>query len=160
MKSEIAEGPVNSSPGEMSQQEPDPDEEFLAPPRRHGHSAPKVLLAEDESAVRGVARRILEREGCMVVEARDGDEALREFRRAPDNFDILVTDLVMPKLGGWDLADRMITVRPELPIVFMSGYVSKTDARNRLREGSDIFIQKPFRAEELVAAVRTALSIE
>lgn len=160
MRSEIVEGPVYSSPGEMAQREPGPEQKSTTEPPREGHSAPNVLLAEDESAVRGVARRILERAGCTVVEARDGDEALREFRRAPDEFDILVTDLVMPKLGGWDLADRMIAVRPELPIVFMSGYVSQTDARNRLREGSDVFIQKPFRAEELVAAVRNALRLE
>jgi CheY-like chemotaxis protein len=116
-----------------------------------------ILVAEDESALRSLAQKVFERAGCRVVAAENGEEALRIFSDDPDRFDGLVTDIVMPILNGWELAERIREQRPDLPIVFISGYADRESIRHRFRAESDIFLQKPFRPEELVRAMTVAL---
>jgi PAS domain S-box-containing protein len=118
-----------------------------------------ILLAEDESALRSLAQKVFQRAGCRVVEAENGEEALRLFSEDPSRFDALVTDIVMPILGGWELAERVREIRSDLPIVFISGYADRESIRHRLRSESDVFLQKPFRPEELVHAMTLALKL-
>ena len=117
-----------------------------------------VLLAEDDQSVRYIVRGVLEKEGCTVIEAINGEDALRTFEKDPSLFDVVVTDIVMPIIGGWELGKRLNALRPDLPIVFMSGYVENAEARRKLREGTDVFIQKPFRTTALAEALKTALA--
>jgi PAS domain S-box-containing protein len=111
-----------------------------------------VLLAEDEPSVRRLVASSMRRAGYVVVEAENGDVALRLFEAAPTRFDLLVTDVVMPLLGGPELSRRVATLRPELPVLFVSGYPADLDPR--VLESDRVgFLPKPFTASALLDAV-------
>ena len=86
---------------------------------------------EDEAAVRSSARRLLERQGYHVLEARHGADALRIVEESGRPIDLVVTDLVMPEMGGKELAERLRAHRPGLKVLFMSGYTEKAIAGGR-----------------------------
>jgi signal transduction histidine kinase/ActR/RegA family two-component response regulator len=114
-----------------------------------------VLVAEDEAAVRESVRRILERAGYTVVEARHGADALLLWRERREEVALVLTDLVMPEMRGPELAAAVRAVAPETRILFMSGYAS--DAARATVAPGDVLIEKPFDADTLVRAVRDAL---
>ena len=117
-----------------------------------------ILLAEDEPMVRVLARETLERCGYTVLEAGDGRAALETGRRHSGPIDLLLTDLVMPALGGRELAERLSAERPGLGLVFMSGYGGQSfGGVEGLPEGNVRFLQKPFAVDELARVVRQAL---
>ena len=124
-------------------------------------AAVRVLLAEDEPMVRELAVSTFERAGFLVRPAENGRAALDLFEAAPTAFDVLVTDLAMPGLGGRELAARIAAIDPLLPIVFMSGY--SDDAANggappaAASTAPSIFIAKPFSPRLLVEAVLEVL---
>jgi PAS domain S-box-containing protein len=118
-----------------------------------GHG--RVLLVEDEAMVRALTERILVRAGYRVATARNGREALARLEaqgpgEAP--IDVLVTDVVMPEMGGRELAQRLRRARPDLPVVFMSGYVDDGLAASDLERRS-AFVEKPFTGDALVARI-------
>jgi len=119
--------------------------------------AATVLLVEDENAVRILAHRILERAGYRVLDARHGADALLMWRQHGPQIDAVVTDLVMPEMGGRALADRLRAMSPTLPIVFMSGYSDDEMTRRGFADSQIAFLAKPFSADSLVGAVREAL---
>jgi two-component system cell cycle sensor histidine kinase/response regulator CckA len=115
-----------------------------------------VLLVEDEDSVRTMAARILRQKGFTVVEASDGGAALEAIQEGGP-LDLILTDVVMPEMSGVELADRAEQLRPGMPVLFMSGYSEREVAdRGGGRTGS-MLLNKPFRAGELVAAVRKVL---
>ena len=116
-----------------------------------------VLLVEDEDPVREVSARLLRRAGYSVVEHKDGLSALREFERSSDGFDILVTDMAMPGIGGRELVRRVRSAKPSLPIVFMSGYTGDDELHSSLLDSRALFIEKPFTPELLLSKLREAL---
>jgi PAS domain S-box-containing protein len=118
-----------------------------------------VLVVEDETVVRDLLREALEGAGYRVLDASDGEEALRVAGRHPGAIDLLVTDVVMPRLGGRALANRLLSERPGMRVIFMSGY--SNDARD-LPEfaGTADFLQKPFPPSHLVDRVRSRLASE
>ena len=115
-----------------------------------------ILLVEDEDMVRAVAERALSRQGYTIVTASDGDEGLEAFRESPDRFDLVVTDVVMPSMDGPAMAKEIRKVRPNLPVLFMSGY-----AEEHLRSEIDIddmyFIPKPFSVKQIGEKVANVL---
>jgi DNA-binding NtrC family response regulator len=113
-----------------------------------------ALVVDDEPMVRHLVRRILEPEVCGVVEVEDGETALRLIQRRPESIDLVLTDLVMPGLDGFDVAEVLARHHPHLPVLCMSGYVSDVNASRQLQVP---FIQKPFTADSLVGAVRSLL---
>jgi nitrogen-specific signal transduction histidine kinase/CheY-like chemotaxis protein len=116
-----------------------------------------VLVAEDEPAVRTVVIRALTGLGYTVLEANNGGDAMELARRYPRPIALLLTDLVMPQLGGFALAEQMLAARPNIRVVFMSGY-NDTNSVRRGEVGADrIFLQKPFTRAELASVVRNAL---
>ena len=121
--------------------------------------AATVLLVEDENAVRILAHRILERAGYRVLDARHGADALLMWRQHGPQIDAVVTDLVMPEMGGRALADRLRAMSPTLPIVFMSGYSDDEMTRRGFADSQIAFLAKPFSADSLVGAVREALRV-
>jgi CheY-like chemotaxis protein len=122
-----------------------------APPERRG----TVLFAEDEAPVRAITRRLLERRGYAVLEARDGADALDVWRAHADAVDVVVTDLRMPELGGHELVARLRAERPGLPVVYVSGY---SDEEGRLAGGRlEAFVEKPFAADALLGAIDRVL---
>jgi PAS domain S-box-containing protein len=116
-----------------------------------------VLLAEDESGVRALAQRILERAGFRVLVARHGADALLLWRQHESEIDVVVTDLVMPELGGRELATELCASRPDLPVLFMSGYSDDEMTRRGIADARVAFLAKPFSTESLVTAVREVL---
>jgi CheY-like chemotaxis protein len=116
-----------------------------------------VLLVEDEEAVRRLVSAVLESQGYHVIAAPDGEEALTLAKRPELEFDLLLTDVVMPRLSGPELATRMRAARPDIKVVFMSGYAGETILqRGGLAEDAP-FLAKPFTGDELLHTVRQAL---
>ncbi len=116
-----------------------------------------ILLVEDEEAVRAVVRKVLATNGYAVLEARHGRDALVVAERHRGPIHLLLTDMVMPEMGGRELSERLATYRPETKVLFMSGYTSD----EVLRKGGDgaetSFVQKPFMTDDLLRRVRTLL---
>jgi PAS domain S-box-containing protein len=117
-----------------------------------------VLLAEDEDAVRRLVQRALERQGYCVLPARSGEEADQLERSHLGPIHLLVTDVVMPGMGGRQLADLIKSRRPQLKILYMSGYTDDDVVRHGVTVACDTFLQKPFTATCLVAKVCAALA--
>jgi signal transduction histidine kinase/ActR/RegA family two-component response regulator len=118
----------------------------------------RILVVEDEEVVRNLVRVALERRGHEVTVANDGLEALRLFEDPTREFDLLLTDVVMPQLNGAELAERVAQLRPELRVVFMSGYTRGTIPERRLLEAGRTFLQKPFTVAELLQTVARMLT--
>jgi signal transduction histidine kinase/CheY-like chemotaxis protein len=120
-------------------------------------AAATILLVEDEEAVRGLATRILTRDGYTVLSASRGDEAVSLFARNQREVALLVSDLVLPGLGGIDLAKRLREMRPELKVLLMSGYTDR-DVGSLAGESRNIaFMQKPFTPDTLTRHVAELL---
>jgi len=111
-----------------------------------------ILVAEDEDAVRALAVRALEEEGYRVLEAADGVEALEAFERAVQP-EIVVTDVIMPRLNGRQLSEAVWARWPDVRVLFMSGHTGQSDVLERLVPAGAPFLQKPFTPEGLAQAV-------
>jgi two-component system, cell cycle sensor histidine kinase and response regulator CckA len=114
-------------------------------------AAGRVLLVEDEPQVRMQARRLLERYGHSVVEARDGAEGLELFQTQSDVIDVIVSDVVMPVLGGVEMVGRMRDVAPEVPVVFVSGFTAQD--RDLPLDARTAFVPKPYSMASLCEAI-------
>ena len=122
----------------------------------HGHET--VLLAEDGILVRGMVANALKYERYTVLQAANGDDALRLAQEACDQrIDLLLTDLVMPKMGGLELANRFNALRPETKIIFTSGYTDEPFFIEGINDPSFEFVQKPFVLSVSLTKVRKVL---
>ncbi len=119
-----------------------------------------ILLVEDETGVRRLARQMLGQLGYTVLEADDGPGALHLFEQHAPAIDLLLTDVVMPQMSGRELAERLTAVRPDLKVLYMSGYTNDVVARHGLLEPGVALLQKPFTADGLGRRVRAALDRE
>jgi PAS domain S-box-containing protein len=119
--------------------------------------AETILLVEDEDAVRALARKVLERSGYTVLEAANGWEALEICERSDSPIHILVSDVVMPGIGGRDLAERVVRLRPGTRVLFMSGYAEDEVLRRGALHDGIAFLPKPFSPAALVRRVREVL---
>ncbi|MEK7381167.1 MAG: response regulator, partial [Gemmatimonadota bacterium] len=132
-----------------------------------GHAAPKekgvtagsetILLVEDEEAVRRFVRRRLEASGYTVLEASNGREALRVAERHAGAIHLLISDVVMPEMGGRVLAEQLGSARPDLKVLLVSGYTDDAVLRAGVMQASRAFLQKPFTPAGLVQKVREVL---
>ena len=116
-----------------------------------------ILLVEDEEQIRALTTRVLKAQGYTVLTAGDGEEALAIARDQLARIDVLVTDVVMPLLGGRDLASRLRQERPDLPVMYMSGYTRGVIPDAELQDEGTDFMSKPFAASELVRRIRRLL---
>jgi signal transduction histidine kinase len=124
-----------------------------APTRERLSRAQRILLADDEAGIRELTREFLEGEGFQVLAVADGQEALDAFHSDPRAWDLLILDLVMPKLGGAEVLSRIEQIRPDLPALMISGY--SAEVRPDLLDGSHRgFLAKPFRLHELLKAIQ------
>ena len=110
-----------------------------------------VLLVEDEPRVRAQARRLLERCGFVVFEAADGAEGERQFDDYQAALDVIVTDVVMPGVGGVEMVSRIRKRVPEVPVVFVSGYTAED--RNLPLDRRTVFVPKPYSMGVLCGAI-------
>jgi CheY-like chemotaxis protein len=116
-----------------------------------------VLLVEDNDAVRAMARDALAGDGYHVIEAANGELAMRAAEGHLDRIALVLTDVVMPVMGGRELAAKLRALRPELKVLFTSGYASDPDTVGHARAFGAGFIQKPFVPSSLRRAVREAI---
>lgn len=116
-----------------------------------------ILLVEDEAMVRKLAMTVLVSAGYQVLAADSPDEAMKLFENANGKIDLLLTDMVMPKLNGRELADRLQKISPHLKVIYMSGYTDHSIIHQGLNDESLEFLQKPFSLDELTALVRKVL---
>ena len=116
--------------------------------------SPVILLAEDDDHIRFLMQRTLEQHGYRVLTAGDGAAALQLARDTAEPIHLLVTDVIMPNMDGLQLAEEMADIRPQTPILFISGYVE-----SHLVEASRkaTVLRKPFTAEALLSKVRELL---
>ena len=118
-----------------------------------------ILLAEDEDTLRALTRHLLELYGYRVLEACDGNQALRLSDQSADEIQLLLTDVVMPGISGRTLADQLKQKRPDIKVVFMSGYTGQQVGGKEILEPGSAFLQKPFTREGLARKVREALDV-
>ena len=118
-----------------------------------------VLLAEDEEAVRELTTTLLAQQGYTVLAACDGEDALGIAAAHDGVIDLLLTDVVMPRIGGRELAERLHLARPEIRAVFMSGYAPDAVLREAIVRDRLPFVQKPFSGRHLLGTVREALRV-
>ncbi len=116
-----------------------------------------VLLAEDEEGVRLMIRLALETNGYTVLLAADGDAAIELSRNYPKAIDLLVSDVVMPGMGGRQLADRLSAARPKMKVLFLSGYTDDAVIHHGVLDAETAFLQKPFTPTILAKKVREVL---
>ena len=120
--------------------------------------AETVLLVEDEKAVRKIARMALQSHGYTVLEADGGAEAIRLAQTHPGEIHLLVSDVVMPEMGGRLVLDEVRKYRPGLRVLFMSGYTDDAVLLHGVVEATDAFIQKPFTPLGLARKVREVIN--
>ena len=116
-----------------------------------------VLLVEDERDLRDLTTELLETEGYTVLGASDAETAIARSRVYSDPIHVLLTDLVLPGMGGSELATRVSEMRPDIKIVYMSGYAGDLQAGQRALEPGSVLVEKPFTKETLLRQLRSAL---
>jgi len=116
-----------------------------------------VLFVEDEEGVRALSRHVLQDYGYAVLEARDGVEALRLAGQHQGRIDLLVTDVIMPRMGGREVAEQLAKTHPGTKVLFVSGYTDDAVVRNGILEAKMAFLHKPFSPASLVIKVRDVL---
>jgi two-component system, cell cycle sensor histidine kinase and response regulator CckA len=127
-----------------------------APPTLPTRGTETVLLADDQELIRNLGRTILERYGYRVLLAEDGQAAVETYERRRDEIDLVILDLMMPRLSGRDAFQRLVRLNPAVKVLFASGY-SAEHVTPEEHEQSCGFIGKPYRPDQLVATVRAAL---
>ena|SRR6266511_2466030 len=116
-----------------------------------------VLLVEDEPAVRALGARVLRSRGYTVLDAANGVEALRVAAAAGARIDLLLTDVVMPQMGGEALAEQFRALYPRTRVLFTSGYADSASFHGSVRDCGALFIEKPFSPAALARKVREVL---
>ena len=119
-----------------------------------------VLVVEDDDTVRPLVHELLEMNGYTVLEARDGREALEVVRKHARPIHLLLTDVVMPQMSGWELAKGMASVRPGIRVLYMSGHTDGAIAHHGVLDAEMAYLQKPFTAEALARKVREVLDAQ
>jgi DNA-binding NtrC family response regulator len=116
-----------------------------------------ILLAEDDTHVREVARRALERAGYLVLSVGDAETAVAAADRHPGHIHLLITDVVLPRMSGRELAARLAIHRPAIKVLYVSGTSDGAIARHRMLEPGIEFLEKPFSLDRFLGKVRQVL---
>jgi two-component system cell cycle sensor histidine kinase/response regulator CckA len=116
-----------------------------------------VVLVEDDGQVRAIVTQMLEQKGYRVFATAEPEDALRFAGRGGENVDLLLTDMVMPHVGGRELADRFRGLQPDTSVLYMSGYTEDVVIRRGGFTRGSAFIEKPFDSQELASSIRQLL---
>ncbi len=138
-----------------------PEAGVLSPhvkPAAIGRGNETILVVEDEQSVRDLVREELTKIGYQVVEAMNGIEACLVATQHGGQFDLLLTDIVMPGMNGRELAGRLHLIYPDLKVLFMSGYLDDVTANAGLEQNQTAFLQKPFTPDVLARSIRELLN--
>lgn len=143
---------TSASPTQASRQTP-PNVAVPQPPRRG-----RILLVEDEEAVRRFIQLVLERANYAVVPTANGDQAIECYQADPDTIDLVLTDVVMPYRSGPELAEELRRIRPTVRVAFMSGYTGGTAAHPIDFPADTPLLEKPFTIDRLLQVVGSAIA--
>lgn len=132
----------------------------VAPPINESGGTETVLLVEDEWAVRRITARLLRSAGYTVIEASDGREAIAVLDRDDAGIDLVVTDVVMPGIGGREVATRALARHPRIKVVFTSGYTDDAVVRQGVLSAEVAFLQKPYSTDALLRTLRQSLGTD
>ena len=116
-----------------------------------------ILLAEDEESVRKLIKEVLEADGYRVIEAADGEEAVNKFMENKDRIDILLLDIVMPKMSGREVYERIKKIKPDIKLLMASGYPADFISQKGILEEGLNFIAKPMSPPKLLKKMREVL---
>ena len=116
-----------------------------------------LLLADDEARIREVAKRTLTLHGYKVLTAKDGKEAVKIYKAQKKRIELVIMDVVMPKMNGYNACVKIKKYDPSANILISSGYIESKEAQLALKAGGDKFVEKPFHLQELLYAVRANL---
>jgi len=116
-----------------------------------------ILLAEDNAALRDVARRVMEPLGYRIIAASTGQEAVQLFKANQKKIDVAVLDVIMPSLGGVEAYMQMRALKPDLPVIFTTGHTAESASLNALLEQGAVFLGKPHTPRELCQAIRSVM---
>ena len=135
-----------------------PDRSRAVGPPLHGSET--ILLVEDQDAIRNLASEFLKGSGYTILEARDGIEALQVAEQRHGEIDLLLTDVVMPRMGGPELAVRLADLHPQMKVIYMSGYAEYAKDNRKLADSEKVILQKPFALDTLARKVREVLAAQ
>jgi len=117
-----------------------------------------ILVVDDEPEIRKLVSAMLSNSGYQIILADTGEQAIKLFRKNPQAIDLLLTDVVAPGMAGPTLADQLCELRPDLKVLFMSGYDSRQVVQKYVVEKGHLLLAKPFTLKQLEAKVVEALS--
>jgi CheY-like chemotaxis protein len=126
-------------------------------PSKEINGQERILLIDDEQQIIDIEQQILERLGYKVTSKTDSEEALEEFATQPDRFDLVITDMTMPKMTGDQLAQRMMEIKPQIPVILCTGFNEAITEEKALAMGIDKFVMKPVVKDELATTIRSVL---
>ena len=158
VETEVSKGSVFHIYLPRTEDEADREEEVQKALRSSTVLAKTVLLVEDDSEVRSIVRELLTQQGFLVLEAKHGKDALKVVDNYSLPIHLVLTDMVMPEMGGTELVNALLKLIPGIKVIFMSGYTQDTDFRNEVATGDKAFIQKPFSLGILTGKIRELLS--
>ena len=128
------------------------------PPKTRGSET--ILLVEDEVGVRGLVKRNLEKQGYTVLDASNGKEAIEAVEGYNGPLHLVITDVVMPVMGGRQLVDRLLLHYPNLKVLYVSGYADDAMPGKGINVETHVFLQKPFSPPDLAKKVRIVLDTQ
>jgi CheY-like chemotaxis protein len=125
--------------------------------RRPQSGNERILMVDDEPAICKMAARILQAKGYKVISETDSEEALFRFFEKPDGFDLVITDMTMPKMSGDQLAAKILDIRPEIPLIIATGFSRQMSDAKAAEIGAKALLIKPFESATLLKTVRKLL---
>jgi DNA-binding response OmpR family regulator len=118
----------------------------------------RILVIDDEESIRDILTRMLQTKGHQVAVASNGEEGIERFRLTP--FDLVFTDLGMPKLSGWDVGKAIKEINPKVPIAMITGWGVELDREKMSNSGIDLIVSKPFNFEQVIRLVSEAMELK
>ena len=128
-----------------------------SPPPDRLQGSETILLVEDEEAVRILARKTLRSYGYHILEAANGEEAIRIVQEGPEKIHLLLTDVVMPGMSGREVAERISPLFPEMKVLYISGYTDSAIVHHGILDPGTALLLKPFKPDALAQKVRGVL---
>ena len=117
----------------------------------------RILLVDDDPQITHMVKRLLERSGFQVDDETNSIDALERFQCHPDDYDLVITDMKMPKMNGMVLSKAMLSIRPDIPIILCTGFSADVDSSIAKELGIRAFIIKPVSRQKLTETIRTIL---
>jgi CheY-like chemotaxis protein len=118
----------------------------------------RILVIDDEDSVRDILSRMLKTKGHQVVVASNGEEGIEQFRSQP--FDLVFTDLGMPKISGWEVGKTIKGINPKIPIAMITGWGMELDREKMSESGIDLIVSKPFNFDQVIHLVSEAMELK